>query len=125
MNVRLRRLAVAFSLTMLIGFGSWAGYSYYHYRNLQSYLESQMEAENEARQACMASDEPMAGMRFVACTRLKGFTEAGSYSVVPARDGYYSDARRGIWLAIGLPCLAFFLLFVGRWMTTGKTRTSK
>lgn len=123
MNERLRRLAIAFSLTTFIVFGSWAGYSYYQYRGLQSYIESQLNEENEVRRGCMDSDQ-LPSMKFLYCTRLKGFTEAGTNPVTPLRNEYYFDARMGLWLAIGLPGLAFFLLFVSQWVMIGKIRNS-
>lgn len=121
MNPRLRRLTIAFSLTCFLGFGTWSSLSYYHYRGWDSFLEQEAREATKMQAMCVDKAAP-SYQKWLVCGSAKEH-QATLAENRPIQYGVLADAYTGLWLAIGLPCAAFFLLYVGTWVMVGKLRS--
>jgi len=101
MNPRLRRRTIVSSLTCFLGFGTWSGLSYYHYRDWVSFLDQVAQETTRMPAMCVVDKAVPKYQKWLVC--------------VSAREHQAT-------LAIGLPCTAFFLLYVGTWVMVGKLR---
>lgn len=118
MNPMLHRLAIAFALISFLGIGAWSAQTYYVYSGLYSELQREVQGYRGWEKQCYDKSASQPLKQDICEATEKRMKELVSQQV--EQFVALENAKNHLWLAVALPFLAFFVLYVGTWIVTGQ-----